>query len=101
MATPEEFDARLGGFKPDLVVLETKTPVVKRHWAWIDAHPGYRTILVGDHVTALPGESMDACRVEAILTGGDWDFLLLNYIDADGDVATRHALNKALKEMLP
>ncbi len=85
--SPEEFDARLGGFKPDLVVLETKTPVVKRHWAWIDAHPGYRTILVGDHVTALPGESMDACRVEAILTGGDWDFLLLNYIDADGDVA--------------
>ena len=29
--TPEEFDRRLAEAKPDLVVLETKTPVVKRH----------------------------------------------------------------------
>lgn len=27
-----EFDRRLKEFKPDYVVLETKTPVVKRHW---------------------------------------------------------------------
>ena len=81
----EEFERRLADFSPDLVVLETKTPVVKRHWAWIDAHPQYRCILVGDHVTAMPGESMSRCRVEAVLTGGDWDFLLRNYAAADGD----------------
>ena len=34
--SPEEFDARLAAFKPDYVVIETKTPVVKRHWAWIE-----------------------------------------------------------------
>ena len=27
----EEFDRRLADFRPDYVVLETKTPVVKRH----------------------------------------------------------------------
>ena len=39
--SPEAFDAQLSEFRPDLVVLETKTPVVKRHWKWIAEHlPG-------------------------------------------------------------
>ena len=80
------FESRLAAFRPDWVVLETKTPVVKRHWRWIDAHD-YRCILVGDHVTALPGESMAACRVAAVLTGGDWDFLLRSFLAARGDAA--------------
>lgn len=84
--SPEEFDRRIAAFDPDWVVLETKTPVVKRHWRWIDEHP-WRTILVGDHVTALPEESFANCRVEAVLTGGDWDFLLRNFIGAAGDAA--------------
>ena len=84
--SPEEFDRRLADFHPDYVVLETKTPVVRRHWKWIDDHP-YRCILVGDHVTALPEESMAACKVEAVLTGGDWDFLLKNFLAANGDAA--------------
>ena len=29
--SPGEFDAKLAEFSPDLVVVETKTPVVKRH----------------------------------------------------------------------
>ena len=33
--TPDEFDRRLREFAPDYVVVETKTPVVKRHWKWI------------------------------------------------------------------
>ena len=84
-----EFEARLASFKPELVVLETKTPVVKRHWRWIDAHAGgaFKTVLVGDHVTALPEESMEACRVDYILTGGDWDFLLKNLVASGGDPA--------------
>jgi len=84
----DEFEARLSAFKPDYVVLETKTPVVKRHWKWIDSHRGlWRNVLVGDHVTAMPEESMAACGVDFILTGGDWDFLLKNLIAADGDAS--------------
>ena len=84
--TPAEFDRRLAAFRPDLVVLETKTPVVKRHWKWINEHD-YRTVLVGDHVTALPEESMAACKVDYILTGGDWDFLLKNLLASELDPA--------------
>ncbi len=79
--TPEAFDSKLAEFKPDLVVLETKTPVVKRHWKWIEEH-GYKAVMVGDHVTALPEESIEKPGVWAIIPGGDWDFGLLDYIAA-------------------
>ncbi len=81
--TEEEFERRLRDFAPDLVVLETKTPVVKRHWKWIRSHEGFaKMVLVGDHVTALPEESMRESPVDYILTGGDWDFLLKNLVEA-------------------
>jgi len=80
------FMERLEAFGPELVVLETKTPVVKRHWKWIAdfhaAHPETLTALVGDHVTALPEETMANCPVDFILTGGDWDFLLKNIVES-------------------
>ena len=91
--TEFEFDERLKAFAPDYVVLETKTPVVKRHWHCIrelsTAFDGNRPkfVLVGDHVTALPEESMANCPVDFILTGGDWDFLLKNLVEAAGDVS--------------
>ena len=75
----EEFENRLSQFAPELVVLETKTPVVKRHWAWIAAH-AYRVVMVGDHVTALPEESIARQNVHAVLPGGDWDFGLREYV---------------------
>ena len=93
--TPEAFDSELAAFRPDLVVLETKTPVVKRHWRWIESFRAKigshkvdpslndpKFLLVGDHVTALPEESMEKPGVWAIIPGGDWDFGLLDYIAA-------------------
>ena len=80
--TSEEFDARLAAFKPDYVVIETKTPVVKRHWAWIAGHD-YKVIMVGDHVTALPQESIEKPGVWAIIPGGDWDYGLIDFLNGD------------------
>lgn len=77
-----EFLDRLKDEKPDLVMIETKTPVVKHHWKIIEklkiVNCKLKIALVGDHVTALPEESMENCPVDYILTGGDYDFLLLN-----------------------
>ncbi len=85
--TSEKFLQELDAFGPELIVLETKTPVVKRHWKWIRDYKAShasaaKIVLVGDHVTALPEESMAACPVDFILTGGDWDFLLANVVRA-------------------
>jgi len=80
-----EFEKIIIKEKPDLIAFETKTPVVKKHWEIINdlkklSTNDYRlwTVLFGDHVTALPLESMQNSPVDFILTGGDYDFLLLN-----------------------
>lgn len=71
--------------KPDIVAFETKTPVIKQIWGIINdvkqlSAIGHRplTVLFGDHVTALPEESFQNSQVDFVLTGGDYDFLLLN-----------------------
>ena len=89
--------------RPDFIAFETKTPVVKQHWRIINdikvqsiygrryaprpigrpgAPPSAGTVplivLFGDHVTALPEESFQNSQVDFVLTGGDYDFLLLN-----------------------
>jgi len=68
--------------RPSIIVFETKTPVVKQHWEIIDKiknqNPEIKLVLFGDHVTALPEESFRNSKVDFVLTGGDYDFLLLN-----------------------
>ena len=106
----EEFETQLAAFSPELVVLETKTPVVKRHWAWIkrfaqvrgDAagEDAPRYVLVGDHVTALPEESITQPGVHAIIPGGDWDFGLLDFIAAGCPAGIQpFALRESLKDV--
>ena len=80
--SPERFYNFVADEKPDLIAFETKTPVIKEHWKIIDSLKsqvsGLRCILFGDHVTALPEESFQNSQVDFVLTGGDYDFLLLN-----------------------
>ena len=71
--------------KPDLIAWETKTPVIQEHWGIINTLKELSAIgfplsavLFGDHVTALPEESFQNSQVDYVLTGGDYDFLLLN-----------------------
>ena len=106
--TPGEFDAKLEAFRPDIVVVETKTPVVKRHWAWIEkftsrmsaAGSPPRVVMVGDHVTALPQESAEKPGVWAIVPGGDWDCGLLDFIEAGCPKGVQpFALKESLKEL--
>ena len=79
---PAAFDAALAAFNPDYVVIESKTPVVKRHWRWIE-RSGFKVVMVGDHVTALPEESIAKPGVWAVLPGGDWDYSLVDFVNGD------------------
>lgn len=64
----------------DLVMIETKTPVVKMHWEIVKElkgiSPDTMIVMVGDHVTAFPDETMERCPADYVLTGGNYDFLL-------------------------
>lgn len=68
--------------KPDIVAIETKTPVVKMHWKIIDEIkkelPESRIVLMGDHITALPKESLENSKADYAIASGDYDFALLN-----------------------
>jgi anaerobic magnesium-protoporphyrin IX monomethyl ester cyclase len=66
--------------KPNLLMIETKAPVVKQHWVIInelkEKFPEMAIVIVGDHVTWAPKETMDNSNVDFVLTGGDYDFML-------------------------
>ncbi len=89
----QDFDAWWKGLEdaqPDLVVFETKTPVVRLHWALIaelkQRLPGTRVVMVGDHVTAEPAEQFEMSAVDFVLTGGSYDAGLrdlANHLDRD------------------
>lgn len=69
---------------PDVIAIETKTPVIKQHWKIIDDIKSKMDkvviVLMGDHVTALPEESMKNCNVDFVITGGHYDILLLGLV---------------------
>ena len=105
----EEFEKRLAAFQPELIVVETKTPVVKRHWAWIERYISTpkcpnaqmpKCVLVGDHVTAMPEESIEKPGVWAIIPGGDWDYGLIDFIAAGCPKGVQpFALKESLKDL--
>ena len=82
----EQFEERFAAFRPDLFLLETKTPVVKATWRKVDRlkdrFPQCRIALCGDHVTAMPEESLQNSKADFILAGGDFDFTVADLVDA-------------------
>jgi len=85
----EQWENRLFENQPDIIAIETKTPVIKKHWEIINKlkektekgewHP--KIVLLGDHPTALPQESLEKSKVDFVLTGGDYDFALLSLVN--------------------
>ncbi len=75
-----QFSRLLSDFAPQLVAMETKSPVVRQHWAITDRIkqivPGVKVVLFGDHAAAMPDETMQNSSVDFCLTGGDYDFSL-------------------------
>jgi anaerobic magnesium-protoporphyrin IX monomethyl ester cyclase len=76
----KDFETQLSSFGPEMVIIETKTPIIHFHWNWIDQfkmrNPKIRVLLVGDHVSFFPEESMNSCLVDHVVTGGDYDITI-------------------------
>lgn len=83
MSTIEWFK-NISEIKPDLIFFEVKTPIINYIWDIIETikekYNNIYIVLAGDHVTALPEESMQNSKTDFILTGGDYDVLLLNLV---------------------
>lgn len=76
----ERYLKELEFLQPELIAWEVKTPTVKRVWPLVDQVkkilPSCKVVLMGDHITALPEESLNACMVDQVILGGDYDFSL-------------------------
>ena len=83
--TYDQWFNRLKTAQPDLLFMETKTPVIKQHWQIIKdlkrEEPNLRIVLGGDHVTALPEETRKNCPVDYLISGGNYDLELLALVD--------------------
>lgn len=70
--------------RPDIIAIETKTPVIKMHWKIVEdinkSSPKTRVVLMGDHVNEFPEESLEQ-GVDFVLAGGDYDIELLNLLE--------------------
>lgn len=66
--------------RPELIAMETKTPVVRQHLAIAERLkqivPGVKIALMGDHVTGKPEQTLAGGEVDIALLGGDYDFAL-------------------------
>ncbi|MDP6933617.1 MAG: radical SAM protein [Myxococcota bacterium] len=75
-----QFERLLRDFSPELVAMETKSPVVRRHWEIVrrikKLVPGVKCVLMGDHIAGNPVETMEQSSVDYCITGGDYDFSL-------------------------
>lgn len=80
----QQWVEKLLQFQPDLLVMETKTPVIKQHWQIIKKlktkNAKLKIALVGDHVTALAQESRKHCPADYIISGGNYDLTLLSIL---------------------
>ncbi|KKU50677.1 MAG: hypothetical protein UX73_C0017G0005 [candidate division WWE3 bacterium GW2011_GWC1_47_10] len=78
--------AKLAEEKPDMLMVETKSPVIKQHWAVIndlkEKFPNMLLVWVGDHVTYVPKEIMENSKLDYAITGGDYDFMLSDLADS-------------------
>lgn len=79
--TYDQFLKRFDTQRPDVVAIETKTPVVRQHWRIISdlkaRHPQANVVLMGDHVTAFPQESLLHSLADYVIAGGHYDMALL------------------------
>ncbi|MDD4873198.1 MAG: cobalamin-dependent protein, partial [Kiritimatiellae bacterium] len=82
--TETQFIEHVRTIRPEIMMIEAKTPVITAVWGWINRlkenFPEIKLALVGDHVTAMPAESFEKSRVDFVFTGGDYDFLFLNLL---------------------
>lgn len=84
--TYDQWLAQLEKEQPDMLMVETKSPVVKYHWEIShdlkEKFPNMILVWVGDHISYIPREFMDNSAADYAITGGDYAFALTDLADS-------------------
>src|SRR3989338_6935890 len=88
IAEEKSYDAwmdELAATNPDYLLVETKSPIAKKHWKIAydlkEKLPFLKLIWVGDHISFFPEEMMENSPVDYLITGGDYDFMIVNLLN--------------------
>ncbi len=91
----EQWYAELLAWRPDLVIFESTTPVMKFYWRLIDRlkadRPACIVVMTGYHSMRRPQETLDQSRTDIVLRSNHIDFVLrrlVPYIDEHDDWRT-------------
>ena len=80
--TWEEYCRQVELARPDLMMIETKTPSALAIYRCIadlkERFPTMKIALVGDHITAFPEEPFLYCPVDFTIRGGQFDFAIVS-----------------------
>ncbi|MEQ9716293.1 MAG: radical SAM protein [Candidatus Asgardarchaeum sp.] len=80
----DDWIKKIAEVKPDVIAIESKTPCIKYHWEItkdIKKVSEYTSVvLMGDHVTEMPDESIRN-GADLVIKGGDYDISLLNLME--------------------
>ncbi|MDD5066052.1 MAG: radical SAM protein [bacterium] len=83
--SPALFEASVLKFKPDFAVMETKAPMVRAHWEYIgllkEKLEETNFILIGDHVSFYPEESIRNSKADYVIRGSDYDLIITDLIE--------------------
>lgn len=81
-----EFNKTLIQFKPDMLILETKAPIIKAHWQYINKLktklPKCKIVLTGDHPSFYPEESLKNSKTDYVIQGGYYDFIIRDMVSS-------------------
>lgn len=82
--TFEKFNHLLYDFNPEIIVLESKAPIIKMHWEYINELktqlPASKIILTGDHASFYPEESFKNSSIDYVIKNGDYDFIISDLV---------------------
>ncbi len=83
--TYKQWVSKLKRIKPNYLLVETKSPIVKAHWNIIKdlkkQLPKMKLVWVGDHISYLPYEIFENSPVDYAIKGGDYDFVTTNLLN--------------------
>ena len=71
--------------KPDLIFLEPSTFNISYYFDIVNSikvrYSGIIIVFGGEHVSALPNESFEKSKIDYVISGGDYDLILLNLVN--------------------
>jgi radical SAM superfamily enzyme YgiQ (UPF0313 family) len=85
LSVVEDFERRLLDFGPHVLLMETKAPLIKKHWDYTnylkELITDIKIVFCGDHVSFFPDETLKNSYADFVLVGGLYDYTFTQLVE--------------------